>query len=196
MLQFLLILSASAACVMSARSLVHYFQLESYQFPGYFRTVYRNLVRCLIPGCCIAVWLLIAGLLLNVNRIFFVILCIIVVLVGFVLSRRMAVQKAKKPLAFTARIKRLYAMMSLSFAAIAWSLTAVHPAAVSVLGLLLPYWLALAGLLAWPVEKLISEMYFRDAQRILRSRKDLIRIGITGSYGKTSVKFILGTLLQ
>lgn len=46
------------------------------------------------------------------------------------------------------------------------------------------------------VEKLISEMYFRDAQRKLRERPDLIKIGITGSYGKTSVKFILGTLLQ
>jgi UDP-N-acetylmuramoyl-tripeptide--D-alanyl-D-alanine ligase len=62
--------------------------------------------------------------------------------------------------------------------------------------LFLPLWIALAGLLAWPIEKMISEMYFRDAQRILRERKDLIRIGITGSWGKTSVKFILGTLLE
>jgi len=53
----------------------------------------------------------------------------------------------------------------------------------------------LGGLLAWPIEKGISELYFRDAQKILRSRPDLIRIGITGSWGKTSVKFILGTML-
>ena len=62
--------------------------------------------------------------------------------------------------------------------------------------MLLPLWIALGGLIAWPVEKLISEMYFRDAQRVLRERKDLIRIGITGSWGKTSVKFILGTILE
>jgi UDP-N-acetylmuramoyl-tripeptide--D-alanyl-D-alanine ligase len=60
----------------------------------------------------------------------------------------------------------------------------------------LPLWIALCGLLAWPIEKGISELYFRDAQRILKSRKDLIRIGITGSWGKTSVKFILGTILE
>jgi UDP-N-acetylmuramoyl-tripeptide--D-alanyl-D-alanine ligase len=60
----------------------------------------------------------------------------------------------------------------------------------------LPLWIALAGLLAWPIEKGISELYFRDAQRILKERKDLIKIGITGSWGKTSVKFILGTILE
>ena len=56
--------------------------------------------------------------------------------------------------------------------------------------------MALAGLCAWPIEKLISELYFHDTQRMLRERPDLIKIGITGSYGKTSVKFILGTLLS
>ena len=61
---------------------------------------------------------------------------------------------------------------------------------------LLPVWIALCGLLAWPLEQLISELYFRDAQRILKERNDLIRIGITGSWGKTSVKFILGTILE
>ena len=39
-------------------------------------------------------------------------------------------------------------------------------------------------------------MYFRDAQKKLAARPDIIKIGITGSYGKTSVKFILGTILQ
>ena len=65
-----------------------------------------------------------------------------------------------------------------------------------LLPLLLPLWVALGGLLAWPIEKLVSEMYFRDAQKKLAARPDIIKIGITGSYGKTSVKFILGTILQ
>ena len=60
----------------------------------------------------------------------------------------------------------------------------------------MPLWIALGGLCAWPIEKLVSEMYFRDAQKKLAARPDLIKIGITGSYGKTSVKFILGTILQ
>ena len=37
---------------MSARLLLHYFQLDSYQFPGYFRTLRRNLPKAVLPGLC------------------------------------------------------------------------------------------------------------------------------------------------
>jgi len=61
---------------------------------------------------------------------------------------------------------------------------------------LLPLVTGFSGLLAWPLEKLVSELYFRDARRKLLGMPGLIRIGITGSYGKTSVKHILGTILS
>ncbi len=53
-----------------------------------------------------------------------------------------------------------------------------------------------ANLLAMPLEAVIRGWYLHDAKRILARRGDLIRIGITGSYGKTSCKFILGTILS
>ena len=53
---------------------------------------------------------------------------------------------------------------------------------------------ALAGLLIWPVERLIFHLYFRDAEKKLLENPKLIRIGITGSYGKTSTKFILAEI--
>ena len=40
----------AAASLLASRSLMHYFQLESYQFPGYFRTLRRQGVRSWIPG--------------------------------------------------------------------------------------------------------------------------------------------------
>ena len=121
-----------------------------------------------------------------------------------ILSRQ---QKTKKALVYTPRIKRLYVVCVIVFFLTeivimqlgirtgtidSWTLTAC----LLIPPVLLPLWVALGGLLAWPIEKIISEMYFRDAQRILREQKDLIRIGITGSWGKTSVKFILGSLLS
>ncbi|MCE5343610.1 MAG: UDP-N-acetylmuramoyl-tripeptide--D-alanyl-D-alanine ligase, partial [Eubacteriales bacterium] len=45
-------------------------------------------------------------------------------------------------------------------------------------------------------EKLISEFYFRDARRKLLAVPGLVRIGVTGSYGKTSVKHIIGAILS
>lgn len=47
-----------------------------------------------------------------------------------------------------------------------------------------------------PVERYIRARYVKDARQILARHDDLIRIGITGSYGKTSVKHILAALLS
>ncbi|MBQ6804629.1 MAG: UDP-N-acetylmuramoyl-tripeptide--D-alanyl-D-alanine ligase [Clostridia bacterium] len=62
--------------------------------------------------------------------------------------------------------------------------------------LLLPLFVALSGILALPIEKTIFHLYFRDAEKKLLENDKLIRIGITGSYGKTSTKFILNTILS
>ena len=52
------------AALLSSRTLLHDFQLESYQFPGYFRTLRRNLPGTLVPGAalCVVQMALIAAL--------------------------------------------------------------------------------------------------------------------------------------
>ena len=212
----ILLASMSAGCLLAGRRLIHYFQLESYQFPGYFRTVRRNLWKALVPG-----------LILNGALILFAVVfaftipeendwlpalgeSVTILATGFAIHRFLKDPHAKKPLRYTARIKRLYAVGFVVFTVllilfagsgsvipgndgmrfrVPFLLCVFFPA-------LLPLWIALAGLCAWPIEKGISEMYFRDAQKKLAARPDLIKIGITGSWGKTSVKFILGTLLE
>ena len=70
-----------------------------------------------------------------------------------------------------------------------------------VLGLGLPL-LCLAHVVAWanwllrPYEKGVQRYFLRRAQKVLSRRPDLIKIGVTGSYGKTSVKNILAQLLS
>ena len=58
-----------------------------------------------------------------------------------------------------------------------------------------PWIVALATALRKRPEEKINHGFVEDAKRILAQRSDLLRIGITGSYGKTSTKFILGTIL-
>ena len=53
----LLCMSVVAGCLLAGKILLHYFQLESYQFPGYFRTLRRNLTKALLPGFCMALLL-------------------------------------------------------------------------------------------------------------------------------------------
>ena len=202
----LLALGVAGGCTLASRSLIHLFQLESYQFPGYRRSVLRAWRRSVAPGLMmtvLAVALLAAHRTLDMHaaegvRIFLALAVLALMTLGGGWCARLYQDKqAKKPLVITPRVKRLYGVMGVVYALLCLAIDRTGwPYALCLFPPFLPLWTALAGLIAWPLEKLISEMYFRDAQRKLRERTDLIKIGITGSYGKTSVKFILGTLLQ
>lgn len=205
--QWLLALVPVVCSLFAVRGILHYFQLESYQFPGYFRTLSRNKMHGWLPGVltslgCMALFYAFDVLGLREGgqgwKLFIQILVLpLAAGFGWLISRLLNESKAKKPFVFTGRVKRLYCVLLLVMLGLSLWL-AQSPLAVlpCLWPLALPLVVALAGLLAWPIEKLISEMYFRDARRKLLSNPRLIRIGITGSYGKTSVKHILGTLLS
>lgn len=62
----------------------------------------------------------------------------------------------------------------------------------------LPLNMAIANFLAYPTEAALQDGYKNKARRKLKSKKfrHVIRIGVTGSYGKTSTKHILKTILS
>jgi len=197
--QWVLILLPVVCCLFASRTLLHYFQLESYQFPGFFHTVRRNWKHSLLPGVGAAIAAVLLSLFARVvllprqtlwGRVLWALLLLAASAVcGLGIARVFNEKHAKKKFVLTARVKRLYAVHTLVMVLVSWALPVFWP-------LLLPLVVALSGLLAWPIEKAISECYFRDARRKLLSNPRLIRIGITGSYGKTSVKHILGAILS
>lgn len=206
-MNWFLVLAPVVCCVFASRTLLHYFQLESYQFPGYFRTLKRNWKHSLLPGVCTAAGLIIitylAALLgmfraaaLWLRLSFGVIYLLISAGLGMMIARLFNAKNAKKKFVITARVKRLYCVHFLVMLLIAWCMKAVVLPFHLLWIVVLPLIVALSGLLAWPIEKAISECYFRDARRKLLSNPGLVRIGLTGSYGKTSVKHILGTILS
>lgn len=110
----------------------------------------------------------------------------------------------KKALVWTARTKRLYAAALLPWCVLAlpvlpvvvmsstvWSV--VWPA---VLGVLLPFAMWIAVCWRQPLENARNQRFVDDAARMLSEMPGLTRIGITGSYGKTSSKVILGRVLS
>lgn len=109
-------------------------------------------------------------------------------------------RKAKKPLVFTGRLRRLlftyFLLFALcvtagEFAGGGWRflLPGLFPA-------LAPLFVLLANLCNAPVEAAVRKWYVRDAVRMLNACPALNVIGVTGSYGKTSVKSCLGQLLS
>lgn len=104
---------------------------------------------------------------------------------------------AKKRLAMTARATRIYAIALVLILAL--GVAAARATGPIVLWLamvqLVPLALVAANLLLAPFEARNQGRYWREARDVLR-RVDPMVIAITGSYGKTSVKHILGHVLE
>lgn len=108
-----------------------------------------------------------------------------------------------KKLVFTARIKRMLVLSTLLLVALG-VLGLVFKEIISVVFLVLlvllsifPEALCFISLFALkPLEKMIANHYINDAKKILSSIHGIKVIGITGSFGKTSTKYILSRILS
>ena len=122
-------------------------------------------------------------------------------------------RKSKCPLVLTPRVLRLYATFALlTFVATALVLIGaltlgyqfktneilvrVRFCLVCLTPLLIPVIVPLANAINKPFEKAHNRKYVEKCKDELAAYPDLIKIGITGSYGKTSVKEILRTILS
>ena len=108
-----------------------------------------------------------------------------------------------KKLVFTARIKRML-VFSVLLLALSGALGLIFDGILSIVFLVIlvllsvfPEILCLISLFALkPLEKMIANHYINDAKKILSSVCGIKVIGITGSFGKTSTKYILSRILS
>ena len=108
-----------------------------------------------------------------------------------------------KKLVYTARVKRMFAfciILLLALGVMGLCLGGVTQKILLILLVLLsvfPEILCFISLFALkPVEKAVARHYINDAKRILASVYGIKVIGITGSFGKTSTKYILSRILS
>ena len=117
-------------------------------------------------------------------------------------------QPVKKPLVFTQRATRLY-MANFIISGVLILLPMFmyvnfDNAFMFVLILMVvflvyrfqPDTMLLANIIMVPFERKINQGFYDSAQNKIKTREDLTVVGITGSFGKTSTKFIIGTILQ
>ena len=207
MLTFLKVVLVAACCVAACRHYVHMLQLESYQLPGYRRWLSRNreqmLKQTVVVGLAATLLSWYMPILLSLfiteqekrsTAADIVMLVLFVAAVAVLLVRELR-QPEKKPLAFTPRVKRLYlAICALCLAACA-VLALLHiPPYIAYAAV--AYIVLAAAAIMQPVENGINRGFFESAKQKLEARPDLIKIGITGSYGKTSTKFALRDILS
>lgn len=208
---FMLLLSAFTATMASFR-FIHMLQLESYQGKMYLKWLFRrglkpwfSCVSVAIMAFAISLIAIEAFILTNPDLFNWIIIAARLVYSALMYS--LYLTGRDKTFKLTPRVKRLAAALFVIVLAAAvlpkllgdgsvtkWQY--VGTVALTYLpGLLLPLAVFAAYIVMYPVEEAIKRRYLNEAKAILNERADLIRIGITGSYGKTSAKFILGTLL-
>lgn len=112
-------------------------------------------------------------------------------------------KRSIKKLVFTSRVKRFYAVaVILSLTAIILNiLLPLHIGElIAAFGVIifccLPLLCFICRFITAPIDKAVTKWYINDAKKILAGHKNLTVIGITGSYGKTTTKFILQRLLS
>lgn len=178
---------------------MHFFQLNSYRFDTHTKWIKEN-TRKYYLHAVLSVLALIA-VFLEIPGQYKVYACAMIFALACPSEKP---KKAKKPLVYTARVKRMLTTLSVIIAFLMGAGSAfVNTTHITVYLLILtliyalsPVLVLLANLINKPMELSINNGYIKDAKKILASCPDLKIIGITGSYGKTSVKYYLTTLLR
>ncbi len=197
-LYIIYLLSLLGAMVAALRADVQMFQQNSYRYSRYFRWQKGNLgaafgrkLAVILPAY-FCYWV---ATIVELDEL----VLLIPTLVNLIYMAQEFRRKFKVRIAYTPRVKRLLLSSLVLAVGVAVGLYLVLPELLVYLsvGLLLlsNLILILANVVNSPVERAITQWYINDARKIIASRSDLIIIGVTGSYGKTSTKNYLYRML-
>ncbi len=178
-------------------------QFQMLQQNSYFPSRYTKWLGANLPTLCVLIFFLYSALFCLELYVWQTVLAATVLVFRIVFSVKQQ-KKSIKKLVFTGRIKRLFTAAFLILAVLT-TLYALFPEILlgkisSVLcfmmGLITPFLVYISWAVTKPIENAFNKWYINDAKKILKQHKNLRVIGITGSYGKTSVKFILTRILS
>lgn len=187
----------------------HMLQLNGYKTPEHTWWIKKNYKRYIFPLACFVLQF----------ASFWTDFSLLMVIVFSLFNISIAIankpgKKFKKPFVYTARVKRMlttfFILTAIIFACAViigcqpckceqWKKEILtNPFSYILVGsalYLTPILVPLANIINQPLEKSVQKWYINDAKRILSEMPDLHKVGITGSYGKTSMKFYLSELL-
>ena len=196
------------------RRYLHILQLEEYETRRLVRWARSPQAQTIQPWRLLALGLalVLAAASLASLKLLAVLLLAFWLVPAALLLNALRPQPAKKRLVYTARVRRLIAatlvcalVLSALVASVSYLVLQGHSSfAAAILTPVLPVaallalevWLVAGGnLLAAPVEAAIRRRYLREARRRIRRLNPKI-IGITGSFGKTTTKELLASVLS
>lgn len=186
---------AIAASVLTVIRTTHMFQQNSYKPRVQLKWMAANAKHFVIN----LVILVLAVSALFINKIWLYIIFYVLAFICALVNKPM--KNAKKPLVYTARVKRMLVTDAIVSAAAYAAAFFAGGEKRALFGFALtlafmPFLVLIGNFINAPIEKGIRQYYINDAKKMLKACPDLKVIGITGSYGKTSVKYFLSTVLK
>ena len=190
------------AVVRTTRGL-HMLQLDGYKTGRYLQWMRQHLRNCFE----IKEILIIGGLLILTafypeynDTWLFPLLCVTWGGFQIYMSTQRKKVEAKKPLVYTARAKRVFGLSICLLVGIATTLALIAQTspwriAIFLFSEVTVINLTIANLLLYPLERTIHGAYLLSAKKRIKTLQPKV-IGITGSYGKTSTKYILHQILS
>jgi len=178
---------------------LHHIQLNSYFNSRYFKWLRENF----LPNFKLHIALLAVAIafIFIENELFADTLKGFAIGVSIAASISILRKKVKKKLDYTKRAVRLFVTGILLITVINGIVFVFFNEKFAIASLLITSALSsvnilISNILIKPIELSINRWYINDAKKKISGYKNLIKIGVTGSYGKTSVKHFLHTILS
>lgn len=193
----IMLVLAVPAFFLTMRYNMHMFQLNGYKNSEHINWQKKNIRQQ---------WLLFFALALGIIRLIFPyigidIICYLTLGLIILVYNAMKRMNVKKKLVYTPRVKRMIVTILLVAVLILLAvclLTDIRYWSGALLILVAAqFWMnMISNVINHPIEVAVNQYYINDAKKKLKEVPGLQIIGVTGSYGKTSVKYYLQTLLQ
>ena len=169
---------------------LHMFQLNSYKIKKNWNWIKNNkfevILKISIVFISIVLTLIRGGIFASV----------IIMIFGIYLNIQK--KKAKIPLKYTNRILILITtlLILVSIFLIISYITNTILVMLAIINAFVPVLIMVSNYINKPIQNIRNNKYINEAKKIIDSSPDLIVIGVTGTYGKTSVKNYLAKILS
>lgn len=183
--------------IMSLKSDLRVLQLNHYQISRTITYVQHSFQLTKLRVCKLLIHIPFFCLLFVKNNTLDILVLMLFVYI-YITYKFKETLKNEVHLKYTNRIKRLYLILFVLYFCL---ILCFYNASLFIIGILFlmssnKIIILLASIIAYPIEWGIQKYYIEDAKGILKQNKDIIKVGIVGSYGKTSTKNILYLLLS
>ncbi len=201
---FLMIVSWYALLLTPVKNTLHMFQQNRYELRRYLPWLFNETLYQIKHN---RLWVAILGLysiMATIAHFSMVLAPAMAIGVNLALALYLHYQDRSKvvikPLVFTNRVKRQAVVMFIFVSVLIMSIWPYNwnIRIIATPLIMLSVWLllVLVALATAPFERMVKQSFIQEAKRILKNQPNLIKVGITGSYGKTSTKNILNEVLS